>query len=294
MIVDTDMFNLNLQDIPPCKDVFTFYYDETGNCRKFRLTENGVNNSNALENNFILGGVAFSGINKQINFDMLFSSLGFDKEHQKELKFKHLFHNSNNFLNFMESKRASTFLNWLDKNDLYIHYCTLNNLYYSLVDIVDSLRSEKSIQYNIQLKNELYNFTTSYSDEVLNILYNHSYPNIRNVALFSDDFCSLINRHESKNNYFLNILQNELKLSAQKGELTFIQDNEPNILINEYYLFYLRRCGMFSKSFHYFDEEPTVQKQFQNITLQEKGEIIKNYSFLPSCDNKFIQGRINN
>jgi len=84
-------------------------------------------------------------------------------------------------------------------------------------------------------------------------------------------------------------LQNELKLSAQKGELTFIQDNEPNILINEYYLFYLRRCGMFSKSFHYFDEEPTVQKQFQNITRQEKGEIIKNYSFLPSCDNKFIQ-----
>ena len=47
--------------IPLCDDIMTFFYDETGNCGKFSLNENGVNDETALQKDFILGGVAYDG-----------------------------------------------------------------------------------------------------------------------------------------------------------------------------------------------------------------------------------------
>ena len=51
----------NFQGIPYCDEKMTFFYDETGNCGKFSLRDNGVNDSTALNNDFILGGVAYIG-----------------------------------------------------------------------------------------------------------------------------------------------------------------------------------------------------------------------------------------
>ena len=140
-VIDVGLFKettADLTGIPPCNDVFTFYYDETGNCRKFSLTDKGYNSEDAVENNFILAGVLHHGTEFQIDFDSLYSQLGYSAE-QKELKFKHIYLNSKSFLDFIGSKRASIYIEWLYKSGLYVHYSTLNNLYYSLVDIVDSL-----------------------------------------------------------------------------------------------------------------------------------------------------------
>lgn len=130
------VFDLN--GIAPFDEKMTFYYDESGNCRKFSLTETGFNNSDALKGDFVLAGVAYEEESFDIDVPALYAALDY-KEGQKEIKFKHLYHNSNNFLSFIESNRATGFLNWLANSGLYIHYSTLNNLFYSLVDIVDSL-----------------------------------------------------------------------------------------------------------------------------------------------------------
>ena len=50
-----------LQGIPLCNDRMTFYYDETGNCGKFKVTETGFNDPMALTRDFVLGGIAFDG-----------------------------------------------------------------------------------------------------------------------------------------------------------------------------------------------------------------------------------------
>lgn len=130
------IFTLN--GIPPFEEEMTFYYDESGNCRKFSLTDAGFNNTDALKGDFVLAGVAHEGRSFDIDVPSLYAALDY-KEGQKELKFKHLFHNSKDFQSFIGSKRATGFLEWLIRSGLYIHYSALNNLYYSLVDIVDSL-----------------------------------------------------------------------------------------------------------------------------------------------------------
>lgn len=63
LVVDVKLIQeiSKMQGIDNCDEQLTFFYDETGNCGKFTLRENGVNDPTALYNDFILGGVAYVG-----------------------------------------------------------------------------------------------------------------------------------------------------------------------------------------------------------------------------------------
>lgn len=283
-----------LNGIKPFNEEMTFYYDESGNCRKFYLTDNGFNDPEAIKGDFVLAGIAHNGKSYEIDLVSLHEALEY-KEGQKELKFKHLYHNSADFVSFMGSKRATEFLEWLDKSGLYIHYSALNNLFYSLVDIVDSLweTHPMCIMYFGDIKNALYDFTIEHQDEVIDILIRHTYPDVKDTVSFCYELCDLISKYNDDSIYnlgfFLELFRQMLKAAGKMGKLPFIQDNEPNMLIKEYYLFYLERCEIFSKSLHIFDEEKAVEKNLSNIQLYEHGKILNHYKFVKSHENIFVQ-----
>ena len=283
-----------LNGIKPFNEEMTFYYDESGNCRKFYLTDNGFNDPEAIKGDFVLAGIAHNGKSYEIDLVSLHEALEY-KEGQKELKFKHLYHNSADFVSFMGSKRATEFLEWLDKSGLYIHYSALNNLFYSLVDIVDSLweTHPMCIMYFWDIKNALYDFTIEHQDEVIDILIRHTYPDVKDTVSFCYELCDLISKYNDDSIYnpgfFLELFRQMLKAAGKIGKLPFIQDNEPNMLIKEYYLFYLERCEIFSKSLHIFDEEKAVEKKLSNIQLYEHGKILNHYKFVKSHENIFVQ-----
>lgn len=283
-----------LNGIKPFNEEMTFYYDESGNCRKFYLTDNGFNDPEAIKGDFVLAGIAHNGKSYEIDLVSLHEALEY-KEGQKELKFKHLYHNSADFVSFMGSKRATEFLEWLDKSGLYIHYSALNNLFYSLVDIVDSLweTHPMCIMYFGDIKNALYDFTIEHQDEVIDILIRHTYPDVKDTVSFCYELCDLISKYNDDSIYnpgfFLELFRQMLKAAGKMGKLPFIQDNEPNMLIKEYYLFYLERCEIFSKSLHIFDEEKAVEKNLSNIQLYEHGKILNHYKFVKSNENIFVQ-----
>ena len=283
-----------LNGIKPFNEEMTFYYDESGNCRKFYLTDNGFNDPEAIKGDFVLAGIAHNGKSYEIDLVSLHEALEY-KEGQKELKFKHLYHNSADFVSFMGSKRATEFLEWLDKSGLYIHYSALNNLFYSLVDIVDSLweTHPMCIMYFWDIKNALYDFTIEHQDEVIDILIRHTYPDVKDTVSFCYELCDLISKYNDDSIYnpgfFLELFRQMLKAAGKMGKLPFIQDNEPNMLIKEYYLFYLERCEIFSKSLHIFDEEKAVEKNLSNIQLYEHGKILNHYKFVKSHENIFVQ-----
>ena len=283
-----------LNGIKPFNEEMTFYYDESGNCRKFYLTDNGFNDPEAIKGDFVLAGIAHNGKSYEIDLVSLHEALEY-KEGQKELKFKHLYHNSADFISFMGSKRATEFLEWLDKSGLYIHYSALNNLFYSLVDIVDSLweTHPMCIMYFWDIKNALYDFTIEHQDEVIDILIRHTYPDVKDTVSFCYELCDLISKYNDDSIYnpglFLELFRQMLKAAGKMGKLPFIQDNEPNMLIKEYYLFYLERCEIFSKSLHIFDEEKAVEKNLSNIQLYEHGKILNHYKFVKSHENIFVQ-----
>ena len=65
----------DINGIDPFNDVMSFFYDESGNCRKFLLTPNGVNSEDSLKGDFVLAGVAFDGKKKEIDITGLHSAL---------------------------------------------------------------------------------------------------------------------------------------------------------------------------------------------------------------------------
>ncbi|WP_313962017.1 DUF3800 domain-containing protein [uncultured Parvimonas sp.] len=284
----------NLNNIPLFDEKMTFYYDESGNCRKFLLTENGFNNSDALRGDFVLAGVAHDGESFDININELYNIFEY-KEGQKELKFKHLFFNSKDFISFMGSKRATNFLDWLEKSGLYVHYSALNNLFYSIVDIVDSLWETHPwcIMYSWEIKSALYDFVIEHQDEVIDLFIRHTYPDVKKVSNFCSELSSFIqdNNDDSDHSsmFYLELFRQMLKTAGKHNKMIFIQDNEPRVLIEEYYMLYLERCQILSKSNHIFDEEVEVQKKLKDIQLYEDGKLLNNFRFIKSHENIFIQ-----
>ena len=285
----------NFQGIPYCDEKMTFFYDETGNCGKFSLSEDGVNDPTALNNDFILGGVAFVGETCPADPDKLMSDL---RLKSNELKFKNLY-KSGDFIAFMKSRRVSIFIDWLHNSGLYIHYATINNLYYALVDMVDSLWESQpqfafSFELVIQLKSALYNFCKKHLAETLDLLYKYHYPNIDkdNTEDFSRDFCNIIqtyNDEASEQGFLVECFRQMLKYAGRHGELVFLHDNESNILVEEYYTLYQGRCYTYKYSFHHFDFEKVILAKMQASPMTDSGQPFINYDFIDSKQNKMIQ-----
>lgn len=288
--MDADLHELLL-----CNDDLTFFYDETGNCGKFSLREDGVNDPTALNNDFILGGIAYHGSVCPANAEKMIVDL---RLQSKELKFKNIYR-SKDFMTFIGSHRASVYINWLYNSRLYIHFATINNLYYALVDIVDSLWESQpqflfSHEWVMQLKSALYNFCKEQLDDVLDLLYQYEYPNIAKdqVRDFCNDFNNLILEYNDTNTtqgFLVECFRQMLKYAGKHGELVFLHDNESNLLVEEYYTLYLGRCYTYKYATHHFDFEKVILEKMQNTEFTDNGAKFINYDFLDSKDNPLIQ-----
>ncbi|ABX41306.1 hypothetical protein Cphy_0921 [Lachnoclostridium phytofermentans ISDg] len=146
-----DYLNLSIDNC------YTLYYDECNNCRKFCIKEQSYNVP--AEEDFVLAGVGYVSNQKpDYDFGRLWSDLRLQKN-VKEIKFTKQFPKGN-FLECMSSRRTEAFLEWLDGSGLSIHCSHVNNLFYSTVDIVDSIADMDDITtfgYDIYpLKNVVY------------------------------------------------------------------------------------------------------------------------------------------
>lgn len=276
------------------EEPMTLFYDESGNCRKFVLTENGVNSEDALHGDFVLAGVAFEGTKQQTDFSALYKALNY-QEGQKELKFRHLYKGCKDFDALMQNKRTTDFLQWLEESGLYVHYSALNNLYYSLVDIVDSLWElfPQCIPYFFKIKSALYDFTIDTRDEILDLLFRYEYPNITKCREFCYELCDFLYAYNNDDTdypgFYLELLRQMLKTAGKEESLIFVQDNEPYILNQEYEILYRERCETFCNSQHYFDEEPAIEKAFSKLGPYDGKNPLHNYAFMKSHENLYIQ-----
>lgn len=285
----------DLESIQPLEEEMTFYYDEIGNGREFSLGSQGFNDPDAGD--FILGGVAHEGQSLFVDVNELHKDLNYNKT-QKEMKFRHLFSKSKDFISFMNSYKANKFLEWLSKSGLYIHYTVLNRFYFSIVDIVDSLweaPNDVYFEYSSDIKTEFYDFAINHRVEVTQLLIKHRYPYVKEASIFCRELRSLIESYSS--GYILQLFCKMLKYYENINSMDFIQGkerkniNHPDrlIIIPGYYIFYLLRCEEFSKSWHVFDEELRVIKMMNNFQLYENGKMLNNWKFVNSCDNVFVQ-----
>lgn len=271
---------------------FTFYYDETNNIKKFYVRENDFNYT--FTANFVLGGLVHDGDVPDVQ--PLIESFKLQKT-VKEVKLKHLAKGT--FLECLKSDKLTLFLDFILKSDLYIHYSSLNILYWAIVDIVDSAVANSDValeagpQFINHLKNDLYKLSRLEIDSVVALFYHFEYPNIKKdkVIPFIEALTSLFEPYLETDEYHFGLesLRQILKEAKKKGSLPFIMDEEDYILLKDLSQFYLRPIYLFKNSTHIFDNEDSISETLKDFKILDGQDEINNYSFVDSMSNQLVQ-----
>lgn len=267
-----------------------FYYDESNNCRKFWLDSTKDNFNHDFRSDFVLAGIA-SKNEFQISFGELKERFGLQKN-AVELKSKSLFHGKD-FLQCMGTKQVTALIRLFSDYDLYMHYLHVNNFFFTIVEILDSIATPEEI-YDFgfdyfMLKTTFYNMLFPNIDRVIQTMIKYSYPNIKTENI--EDFCNgLLNsidlRYEQKPEE--KFISGMLKRASKSAEMIFIQNNIDFVMQEDYSPFYIDPIIKFPKAMHHFDEELSIQnKVIETIVKYENG--ITNYEFVNSKDNTMIQ-----
>ncbi len=271
---------------------YTFYYDETNNIRKFYVRELDFNS--IFTNNFVLGGLVHEGSAPDVQ--PLIDSFKLQKS-VKEVKFKHVAKGS--FLDCLKSQKINLFLKYINASDLYIHYSSLNVLYWSIIDIVDSAISHSEVsqqlgpQFANTLKNDLYKWARIEIDSVISLFHKYEYPNIKqsDVLSFIEEISDLFANHldDMEFHFGLESLRQLLKEAKKKGSLPFVMDGEDFTLIKDFSQFYLRPIYIFKNSTHIFDNEDSIAELLSGYKIWDGSKEIKNYSFVDSKSSQLTQ-----
>jgi len=276
---------------------YIFYYDETNNIRKLWFKhENKLNiEIEDLSKNFILGGVAHLESQVNFNIDILKNSLNLPPN-IKEMKLKHIA--KGDFLSCLKSKKLETFLNWLLSNNLLIHYSNLNLLYWSLIDILESMIPKDLFVIHMELKTTLNELVKVNLEQFLLILYKYNYPNIDREKTndFISDLLDFIKNNKEKliakypliNLDFINLVYQIIQ-DSKNTELTFIHDEKSHILLDDFFIFYHRPFRIFKNSKHIFDEESSIENIFKNWEFYDSENRWGNFEFQNSKTNDLIQ-----
>ncbi len=268
-----------------------FYYDETNNFKKLHIKNRDDFNAN-IESNFVLGGLCHDRSDK-IDETLIFSNIKLQKT-TNEVKLAHIA--NGDFLDMLKSSKLTCFLENLRAMPLYLHYQSLNPLYYSLVDIIDSNHNNKFLKSNRVLKATIYDVLKRNLSKTKEIFKSYGYPNIgkNDVRDFIYDLIDLTEGELKESSFIeekirLGLLLEFLRDTEDGDELIFLSDEDEYIMIKRLNELYSHNTVMFINSEHIFDNESDVQNSFSEVNMVYKGKDICNYSFVDSKSSVLVQ-----
>lgn len=271
---------------------YKFYYDETYNPRKFIFKKDKGEFNSDIDENFILGGVVLASEIKILP-EFLLKELKLEKN-AKEFKYRHIIEKcKGDFFDNLKSKRLNSLLKWIDKNNIFIHFSSFNNLYWGIVDIIDSI-DDIPIEYYNAMKNVLYKYFKRDIDFIYKISEEFNYPNIEKSEII--DFCSTIiewcenvNCDNIEDEFLIEMLRQGIKQSKRKNELTFLEENENLLFVKDYSNLYMHKTYMLINSEHVFDRETEVEKIIDGVEIIYKNKKLTNFRFEDSVNEFYIQ-----
>lgn len=271
-----------------------FYYDESNNCRKFWIKPNeasGAFNVNQYED-FVLAGVV-SREDLDVSFEELVKVLHLQKN-VKEIKFQNHFAYGD-FLGCMNRRRVSHLFEWINKKNLLMHYIHVNNFYYAIVEIIDSIMSPTEIcnmgfDY-FSIKSTFYEMFKEKEKLVQDIMFRYEFPNIKKEKIVN--FISellLLFPIRYKQTLEQKFITGMLERAKKKDELVFLSENTDYVMQENYTEFYFDHPRKYSNAFHTFDIETKIQRDDSGTTFSDLGELLlNNVEYVNSEDNVLVQ-----
>lgn len=284
---------------------YYMYFDETNNVKKLNANknteQNRILNIDNVKEHFILGGIATKEQDAPISLEELKSITRIKQGPQmQEIKSHNIM--EGDFLNAIKAPKLTPILELIKQNHWYIHFSDVNLLYYSLVDIIDSLvynSSYSSMIWNqyvfFGIKDELYRIFNKHLDENLDVLMSFDYPDVKNENLhaFRIFLANMIRRYYTEGGEINNLTALFVKVlidsDMNNRDLVFVQDEKKGILIDSFKHFYSTRICEFTSSVLTLDNEGDIVASLQENPISMNGLKLTNYTFVDSKSNTFIQ-----
>ena len=277
--------------LPNVDKPYTFYYDETNNVRKLHLTSAGMNIRRP--DCFVLGGIVHRGSPRPIALAELHAALRLQPS-VKEIKLKHL--GSGGFLELLASPKVGIFLEWLTEREFLLHYQVTDLLYWSIVDIVDSIVTEVGepmlMTAHFLLKDSLYTVLRDDVDGTAELLGRYNYPDVgrERRSAFVAELRDLVECREPLLEHFpFYMLKGLLQAARGLGSLPYLEDETPNVLIDGFGSFFLNRLCLFKKAQHILDDEKQVEAYLNSLALSDKGVSLRHFRFANSHSEAGVQ-----
>lgn len=260
--IDIRLHGLDRADAP-----YTIYYDETNNIRRLHVTADGLNVDKP--GCFVLAGVAHRGARRAIDLDPLRAALKLQPT-TKEMKLAHI--GKGDFLDLLRSQRLGILLDWIAANDLFLHYQSLDVIYWSLVDIVDAALMAAERQelllvapvlkdmLNIALRRDMEATTDLFR------LFNYPALDPRDGPQFYHVVLQMVEAEaEHLHPLYGGLLAQVLEDAIQGESFPFIEGSDKNrhILIEGFDIFFRHRIALLRNSTHVLDLEELVRRQFE-------------------------------
>lgn len=279
-------------DFEICREPWDFYYDETENCRSVSYGGRAIKDAQAIERDFILGGIAVTAPGAATGLAEGCARL---PSPGGEVKCRPVLSGSSDFWRVLRRREVSAFLELLDRPGVVVHYHAQDNLYYSIVDIVDSViwlpGHEHMAVWHRELKNALYLCASQDRVGFLNDLATFGYPNIAPSEIGS--FCryiadlleSMLGQsspfEESQNGFFVETLRQMMKTASKADRLALLEGNKEDALVEGFSAHYQTTCMLLPEATHHFDDEMHI-----SMTLVES---LGNFEFVDSKLEPFVQ-----
>lgn len=277
--------------LPNVDKPYTFYYDETNNVRKLHLTPDGMNIRKP--ECFVLGGVVHQGPPRPIELAPLRAMLHLQPS-VKEIKLKHL--GAGNFFELLTSWKIEAFLKSVTVQGFLVHYQVTDLLYWSIVDIVDSILTEVRepplMALHLEFKNSLYTVLRDDVDGTAQLLGRYNYPDVgrERRAEFIAELIDLVeNRDEMLEHFLFYMLKGLLQMAQSLDFLLYLEDETPNILIDGFGAFFMNRLCLFKNAQHILDDEKEIEAYLESVPFSDNGVPLRHFRFANSQSEEGIQ-----
>jgi hypothetical protein len=269
----------------------TFYHDETNNIKKLRLDAQGLNVAEPAI--FVLGGVVHDGAPRPLDIQPLRDAMRIQKS-ADEIKLKHVA--KGEFLDLLKSDKLTTFLKWIPDSGLVVHYHALDPLYWSLIDIMDSilyrLGNPRLVEVHAVLKADLATLLRANLPATTSIFFRYNYPDVapENRKPFLDELLRMLECSDGVLPEFnAMMLKGMLQAGRSLPSLDFIEGFTPHLLIGNFATFYLNRIAVFKYSSHILDMEDSIRDEIQAMKPSSNGVPVTHYRFADSKSEPGIQ-----
>lgn len=281
---------LALHRLPGVDAPWTLYYDETNNIRRLRVSDTGFNVAEPAC--FVLGGIVHVGEPRELDISSLRAAVKAQPS-ATELKLKHI--GTGDALDLLGSRHMGAFLAWLRAENLLLHWSVLDPVYWSIVDIIDSILIEAApalLGHSNRLKSDLTIVLRQDLADLAAVFHTFGYPNVsaEKADGFIDALRTRVERAPGLEPFARKMLHDVLGLGQGLGDLPFLTGETSGVLIDSFADFYRHRFYLLPEARHVLDTETEIIARLEAIPLSRHGQPFQNFRFVErSHDEPAIQ-----